>query len=350
MIDGCWTMKSNKWLLTEQSNLLKHVGELLDRGYSLAEALESTSLQMGEGKKIQLSKSIKLLREGFAFSLVIQKLGFHQTLVSYVYFAEQHGGQAHAYMEASNYMMKQQKDKKELIKVLTYPLILVFTTILLFVFVDQFLLPKFVSLFQSMGLSSNFFTRVILLIGSSFPFISSLLVLTLLVCASYYLFAFKNYSAMKQKEILVSIPWCGSFFQLLITHYFSVQMSYLLGGGLSIYEAVSLFEGNQKNKFDQELGVYLKQHLLKGTSLEEIIKKQKIFERDLSIIIQHGQKNGRLDQEFHFFSSYCMNRFQEKVNYIMKFIQPSIYLLVGLLVISMYLSILLPMFHLMEGI
>ncbi|MGS2776061.1 competence type IV pilus assembly protein ComGB [Robertmurraya sp. GLU-23] len=343
-------MKSNKWLLTEQSNLLKHVGELLDRGYALAEALESTSLQMAEGKKIELNSSIKLLREGFAFSLVIQKLGFHQTLVSYVYFAEQHGGQAHAYIEASNYMMKQQKDKKELIKIVTYPLILVFTTILLFVFVDQFLLPKFVSLFQSMGLPSNLFTEVIILIGSTFPFVSILFVVTLLIFASYYLFVFKNYSAMKQKKILVSIPWCGVFFQLLITHYFSVQMSYLLGGGLSIYEAVSLFEGNKENKFDQELGAYLKQHLLKGISLEEIIKKQTIFERDLPMVIQHGQKNGRLDQELLFFSSYCMNRFQEKVNHIMKFIQPSIYLIVGLLVISMYLSILLPMFHLMDGI
>lgn len=343
-------MKSNKWLLTEQSNLLKHVGELLDRGYSLAEAMESTSLQMAEGKKIQLNNSIKLLKEGFAFSLVIQKLGFHQTLVSYVYFSEQHGGQAHAYIEASKYMLKQQKDKKELIKVLTYPLILVFTTIILFVFVDHFLLPKFVSLFQSMDLPPNLFTRAIILIGSTIPFVSTVLVITLSIFTSYYLFAFKNYSAIKQKKILVSIPWCGPFFQLLITHYFSVQMSYLLGGGLSIYEAVSLFEGNKENKFDQELGAYLKQHLLNGTSLEEIIKEQRIFERDLSMVIQHGQKNGRLDQELYFFSGYCMNRFQEKVNDIMKFIQPSIYLLVGLLVISMYLSILLPMFHLMDGI
>lgn len=343
-------MKSNKWLVTEQSNLLKHVGELLDRGYSLAEALESTSLQMEKGKKMQINNSIKLLKEGFAFSIVIQKLGFHQTLVSYVYFAEQHGGQAHAYIEASKYMLKQQKDKKELIKVLTYPLILVFATILLFVFVDQFLLPKFVSLFESMDLPSNLFTRVIILIGSTIPFVTTLLVVNLLIFTSYYLFAFKNYSALKQKEILVSIPWCGPFFQLLITHYFSVQMSYLLRGGLSINDAVSLFEGNQENKFDQELGVYLKQHLLKGISLEEIIKEQKIFERDFSMVIQHGQKNGKLDQELYFFSSYCMNRFQEKVNYIMKFIQPSIYLLVGVLVISMYLSILLPMFHLMDGI
>ncbi|WP_066047023.1 competence type IV pilus assembly protein ComGB [Robertmurraya korlensis] len=343
-------MKSNKWLLTEQSNLLRHVGELLDRGYSLSEAMESISLQMVEGKKKQLANSIKLLREGFSFSLVLQKLGFHRTLVSYVYFAEQHGGQAHAFIEASKYMLKQQKDKKELMKVLTYPLILIFTTISLFVFVDQYLLPKFVSLFQTMGLPSNLFTTVIIFIGSTFPVISTLLLVTLLVLAFYYFFVFKNYSAIKQKTLLVSIPLFGSFFQLLITHYFSVQMSYLLGGGLSVYEAVSLFEGNKENKFDQELGFFLKQHLLKGTSLEEIMNMQPLFERDLSIIIQHGQKNGRLDQELYFFSTYCMNRFHEKVSYMMKFIQPSIYLLVGVLVISMYLSILLPMFHLMDGI
>lgn len=155
---------------------------------------------------------------------------------------------------------------------------------------------------------------------------------------------------MKQKEILVSIPVFGPLFQLLLTHYFSVQMSYLLGAGLSVFEAVSLFEGNSENRLDQELGIFLKQHLLAGTSLEEIIKRQSLFEPDLSIIIQHGQKNGRLDQELYFFSNHCMNRFQEKVSHMMKFIQPTAYLLVGLLIVSMYLSILLPMFHMMDGI
>lgn len=343
-------MKPNKWLLPEQSNLLKYVGELLERGYSLSEAMESVSFQMVEAKKSQLHDCIKLLKEGFTFSFVLQKLGFHQTLVSYVYFAEQHGGQAHAFIEASNYMMKQQKDKKELIKVLTYPIILIFSTILLFVFVDHYLLPRFVSLFETMGLPSNVFTTVIIFIGSTFPIISSLIFASFSILTFSYFFVFRKYSAIKQKEILVSIPVFGPLFQLLLTHYFSVQMSYLLGAGLSVFEAVSLFEGNKENRFDQELGFFLKQQLLAGTSLEEIIKRQSLFEPDLSIIIQHGQKNGRLDQELYFFSNHCMNRFQEKVSHMMKFIQPSAYLLVGLLIVSMYLSILLPMFHMMDGI
>jgi len=340
----------NRWLISEQALFLKRIGELLERGYSLAESIESISYQMKENKKAQVYYCVTLLKEGFPFYRVLQEIGFHPTLIGYVYFAEQHGGLAHSFIEASKYMLNRQKDKQELIKLLTYPIILTVITLILFLFVDRFLLPQFTSLFRSMGLESNLFTKIILVFGSFLPILGYLLLFLFFVLLLYYLLVFRKYPAMKQKNTLISIPLFGSFYQLLLTHYFSVQLSYLLAGGLSIFEAVSLFENNEKNQFDQEIGCFLKEQLLRGSSLEELIETQMLFSADLAFIIRHGQRNGRLDQELYFFSKYCMNTFQDRLNRLLKYIQPTVYCLVGLLIISMYLSILLPMFHLMDGI
>ncbi len=128
-----------------------------------------------------------------------------------------------------------------------------------------------------------------------------------------------------------------------------MQLSYLLNGGLSISEALSLFEKNEKQPFYSVLGKAVKLKLREGNKLEDILVSFPFFDRELSNIIRHGQKNGRLDQELTFFSRHCLHKIEEKTEKLLKIIQPVLYMFIGFLIVSMYLAVLLPMFHLLEG-
>lgn len=148
--------------------------------------------------------------------------------------------------------------------------------------------------------------------------------------------------------MISSVPIIGSFFKLLYTHYFSVQLSYLLSGGLSINEALTVFE-EEEQRFEHEIGLEIKQLLTAGQKFEDILLQFPFFERELSGIVKHGLENGKLDQELHFFGLHCLQRFEEKTEKLLKKAQPLLFSIIGLLVISMYLAILLPMFHLLDG-
>ncbi|GAA2715867.1 hypothetical protein GCM10009865_47370 [Aeromicrobium ponti] len=93
----------------------------------------------------------------------------------------------------------------------------------------------------------------------------------------------------------------------------------------------------------------MKINLRNGDKLEDILISFSFFEKELSNIIRHGQKNGRLDQELIFFSRHCLSLLEEKTEKLLKLIQPLLYLFIGFLIVSMYLAVLLPMFHLLEG-
>lgn len=342
-------MKKHKWTLQEQSHFLKRIGELLSRGYPLSEAIESLSFQLPHKMKAEISQCLADLKEGYPFYQILSNLNFNQNLIGYVYFAEQHGGLAHAFQDGSEMMLKRNSDFEKLKKLLVYPVFLILITVILFVFVEKLILPRFSSLFISMKLKPNFFTKIIYVFGDIMPFILAGVGVLTTVILCYYFFKFRNYSQISQKKLLVSIPLAGSFFKLFYTHFFSAQLSYLLAGGLSVHEALRLFEKNNTQPLYQELGEEMKGNLRKGERLEEIIAIFPFFETELTHIIRHGQKNGKLDQELYFFSRHCLNLLEERTEKLMKTVQPCLYLFIGFLIVSMYLAVLLPMFHLLEG-
>ncbi|MEH7178735.1 competence type IV pilus assembly protein ComGB [Neobacillus vireti] len=343
-------MKRHKWTVDEQAKFLKRIGELLARGYPIAEAIESISLHLPKNRKEELYKCLVDLKNGGSFHDVLGNLGFHKDLIGYVYFAEQHGSFAEAILEGSSLALVKENDRRKLIKLLQYPALLIFITGLLFVFVQKSLLPKFTSLFQSMGLEANFFMKLLYSFDTYFPIIGGTFVLITAIAVLYYAFVFRKVSILHQRSQLVRIPIVGSLLKLLFTQYFSVQLSFLLASGISVFEALQLFEKNLRQPFYSQLGMEIKKKLLTGEKLEFILASFPFFEKEFPMIIKHGQENGKLEQELLFFSQHCVVNMEEKIEKSLKMIQPVLYLFIGLLVVSMYLAILLPMFNLLDGI
>ncbi|MDR6998731.1 competence type IV pilus assembly protein ComGB [Neobacillus niacini] len=350
-MNGWYTiMKPRKWTLNEQATLLKRTGELLARGYPISEALESISLHLSVNRKEELNKCLIGLKTGLSFHEVLDELGFHKDLIGFVYFAEQHGNFAEALLEGSGMALVKDKDLQKLLKLLQYPLLLIFITGFLFVFVENTLLPRFTTLFKSMGLEANFFTKVIYFFDQYFPMMIIGIVFIFLLAVMYYFLVFRKMSILLQRSQLVRIPFAGRVLRLLFTHYFSIQLSFLLAGGISVSEALLLFEKNRRQPFYSQLGKEIKQKLVTGEKLESILATFSFFEKEFPMIVKHGQANGKLEQELQFFSRHCMNMMEEIIEKSFKMIQPILYLFIGFLVVSMYLAILLPMFHLMDGV
>ena len=346
----CMMMKPRKWSVNEQANFLKRTGELLARGYPIAEAIESIALQLPTKRKEELYGCLVDFKKGLPFHDVLNNLGFHKDLIGYVYFAEQHGSFADALLEGSDLALLKDKDLRKLLKLLQYPMLLMFITGFLFIFIENTLLPRFTTLFSSLGLEANFFTKVIYAFDQYFPIVIGAVLVILFLTAIYYFLVFRKLTILQQRSQLVRIPIAGRILKMLFTHYFSIQLSFLLSGGISVSEALLLFEKNQRQPFYSRIAEEIKYKLVTGEKLETILAAFSFFEKEFPMIVKHGQENGKLEQELLFFSKHCITNMEEMINKSLKTIQPLLYLFIGFLVVSMYLAILLPMFHLLDGI
>lgn len=348
---GGWSiLKKGRWSLKEQGEFLRRVGELIVRGYPLKEALSSLTLYLNEWQKKQLIEGINDLKAGYPFYYVLRKMNFHDLLISFVYFGEQHGALAETFFEGSKFILRRYDERKKLQKILFYPFLLIFVTIILFISVDSILLPQFHQLLMTMNVKENIFLQLILFISDTFPIFLSLIIGVILIFSIYYHRIFKQYQPLRRSMLISRLPIIGPFYKLYRTYYFSIHFSHLLNSGLSVMEGLQIFKNHQKNDFDQDLGHSMYNDLMEGRDLPSMIEKYPFFEEELPFIIKHGQENGKLGEELSFYSTYLLSTLEGKMERAMKIIQPTLYLLIGFMIVSMYLAILLPMFQILESI
>lgn len=343
-------MRRRKWPLKEQAEFLKKAGELLHRGYHMSEAIESLSYQLPGTRKQDLLDCLALLKNGVPFHKALEQLGFNKELSGYVFFAEKHGNFAEAVLEGSKALLNRDRDAKKLVKLMYYPLLLFAFTSILLIFVQESLLPRFSLLFDSMGLEENIFTVIISAFGQALPIVGIIGAFVVAAGAGLYQFWFKALPVLSQRKHLLRIPFAGSLLRILHTHYFSIQLCYLLSGGLSVFEALSFFVENKKQEFYSEAASLIKEQLAGGERLDAILAAMPFFEQEFPMVVRHGQENGRLGEELRFYSKNCLSQLEGRIEKLTRFIQPAMFLVIAVLVICIYMAILLPMFHMLDGI
>ncbi|CAH0176540.1 Type II secretion system protein F [Peribacillus sp. Bi96] len=350
-LNGWYTMKlKSKWKIKEQAVFISKLGELLSHGYPLADALHFLEFQESKKKAADFTKAIQDLRNGYPLHQVLTHLYFHPQLVSYIFYGEQYGDLDRALKEGGRYWKKRTEDMEKVKKLMVYPLFLMFFISIVFYILQSVLLPEFQTIFFTMDVDQNIFLKILSASSFILPVIPFILLGLLLFMYVLKRFWFNGLCPLRQRRILMSIPISGTFIKLYETYFFASQLSGLLSGGLSINESIKLFSKNQQQPFYQKLCSIIKDDLTEGRSLEMIFRELPYFDANLPVVAANGQKYGRLDAELLHYSRFLLERIEERMNAILKTIQPLMFSLIGLLIVSIYLAVLLPMFSLLEGI
>ncbi|KPB05211.1 competence type IV pilus assembly protein ComGB [Bacillus sp. CHD6a] len=343
--------KENKgWSLKVQEDFLKRMGELYSNGYSLLEALELMSIHFEADKKRNLLEAIQELQKGYSVHRVLEGLRFHQDILSLVFFSQKHGNLGLAFKRGGNMLERKRHYREKTISILKYPILLIFLVLIMFIFVQLILLPQFHLLFSQMNISlspviSLFFNLVVRI-----PIFVSILVFCFLT--TYLLFKVyeKRTSPSRRISMLMRIPIVKTFLSLHYSHYFTQQLSTLLLSGLTINEAITVFEQQRYHPFFHVKAKEFRYRLVEGEKLEKLVESEKVFVPGLSIVIVHGQKNGKLGLELEQYSRLLLVKMQEFSEKLLGRIQPILFLGVGGFVFVLYLCIFIPMFQLLGGL
>ncbi|PER30751.1 competence protein ComG [Bacillus cereus] len=334
------------WSLSDQVVLLKRLGELLEKGYSLLQALEFLRFQLPLEKKVQLQRMIDGLKDGKSLHDSFHQLKFHQEMLSYLFYAEQHGDISFALQQGSALLYKKDKYRKDMMKIMQYPMFLAFFLIIMILIFNRILLPQVDMVYSSFGSTASLFTEKIL---SAIKLLPYFIFIAMIGC-SVYIFYFRKLPHMKQVKIKLRIPLVKTFLILKHSHYFATQLSGLLHGGLSVLEALTIMMEQKYHPFFQYEAGRIERQLIAGEPLQSIIAKSGYYEEELSYIITHGQANGNLAIELGDYSDLIMEKMEQKVKRMLVIIQPILFTCIGGMIVLMYLAMIMPMFQMMNSI
>ncbi|MFF3022754.1 competence type IV pilus assembly protein ComGB [Gottfriedia sp. NPDC057948] len=342
----------NKRKLTyiEQAKLLKILGELLQKGYPLIQAIEFLTIQFPDDLKELIYKAKIALVEGGTFIDFAKMLGLHQDVLVYLYYAEKHGDLSLALGEGSYMLTKKIQHRAYIRKIMGYPIFLITILLLILFLFRNIIIPQYEMLFSTFHSNQNSFIFIYLQVIKKLPSImfSSLFLIGLTVYG--YLFAINKLNSIERMDKLIQIPLVRKYLITMNTYEFSMQLSILLHAGFPIVDALKTMQNNDSRAFIKEKAVVFYNQILNGISMQEAFKNERAFHRDIIFVIEHGMNNSTLSKELADYADYLKESIEAYFHRSIRIIQPIILILISTSILSLYIAILFPMFQLMNNI
>lgn len=335
--------------LKEQGLFLVRMSEMLENGFTLTESLKFLS-RFHKAKSAMFQSMIGSLQNGMPIHDVFYRHHFDRQVCTQIYFADKHGYLAAALHSAGSYALRKNEERGKLIQLLQYPLLLFMIVIVVGILLKTLLFPRFQMLYDSMDYEPDGSIAILLHLLQHLPTYFLIIVFTVCIGLTAASLSFRKKTAIEKAEFLSAIPVISSFYKLIQTVFLSREWSFLLKSGFSMNEIISIMEAQNYRPLLKESAEEIKGLLTVGYSFAEALTHLPFIEREMVMIVAHGEKNGRLDAELLYYSQFCLQRMEAKTLKIFQIMQPVIFSVIGFMVIAVYMSILMPMFQMLQTI
>lgn len=342
-------MKTKKWSEKEKADFLTRIGLLMKRGYSLSNSLELYALNERKEIQMQIAKILEQLKSGDRIYEILDRFQFPSDIVASLYFFERYD-LPEGFIHSGQFLEKRETFKSKLQKILQYPLFLVWLTSFMVYLLFRYLIPQFSKLYDSIGSTLPKASQLIILTVKTLPYFFIIGGILIIIFITLRYIKLRNKSPRTKLFYLLRFPVIRTFTKLFVTHRFSLNLSSLLHSGVSINEAIQIFEQQTYSPFLKQEANEIKYRLVSGEALEEIMNEREPYQKELAAIIKHGQISGNLADELMIYAEMLFLKIEEHVMKTLNIIQPIIFTIVGFIILLMFLAVMLPMLQFIQSL
>lgn len=325
---------------------LENFYTLLNSGYSVEESLKLCQyiLNLSFIKKIE-----DKLKHGEDIYDILLQSSFPTIFKEYFSFFRNKNSLSEA-IEKSLQIYKSQQTYKEMLKSkLTYPVILLVFLFLFSIFVEIVLLPTVNDLFVSFQVQKSFFIQMMFTFFSIFP----LLFIILISCLFFMII--QLYDGLKHKKFkMIEFYLKRKGISQLLQKYFSLKfVIYYYELSLEEVDSAQIIYilNQQMNESDLKIVLYeLSNRLQDGESLEDALHDFEYFDSLFLTFFKMYIQNPQQQDSLKYYIQLTYQQLDQLISQVLKYMIPTIYGFVAIFVITIYISIIIPMMNIISDI
>lgn len=275
-----------------------------------------------------------------------------QYMLDMVLLGERSGRLEKTLFALADYYDKREKMNARLLHALTYPLVLIIMLAAVVTVLITQVLPIFADVFSQLGTEMSPFARALMGFGQSLTAASAGIIWALagLCLAATLVFAIPP--LRKRVLSFFRSRWGGSgIFRSAVSAQFASAMTTAMASGLDPEESVELagrvIGGIKKTDAGLEK---CRQLMSGGESLEKSLSASGIFSARDSRLLALGVKTGRADAVMEQIAERSRNRAADHIETAMGRIEPTLVVIISLIVGSVLLSVMLPLLGVMSSL
>ena len=274
---------------------------------------------------------------------------FSSVFVNLVKAAEASGNLQQTFEDMSVSMQRDAELQSRTRSALIYPAILLFAAVGVFLFLVTFALPRIAKVFSESGIQPPIFSRIVFAIGL---FVNDniwfLLILLALILGPGVWFFFKNQTGRRITQRVISrTPVVNRIYRDIAVQRFASTFSSLLRAGLPILQATQITaDVVGVEEFRLSLVRIANEGLAKGLTIGEAFRREVVFPRVVTNLVAISEKAGHLEEVLQTLAEFYAASVDTNVRTLVAVLEPVLLMFMGLLVGSIAIAIIVPIYQL----
>ncbi|ALG49883.1 type II secretion system F family protein [Clostridium perfringens] len=327
---------------------------MLDSGLSIGKAL---NILIEQCEKPKLREALigvngELKRgETLASSMRKRKDVFPNLLTSMIDAGERSGNLDIILKRMAEYYEKETKIRGKIKSAMIYPIVLGVVAIIAITFILTFVMPTFVQMFEENNVDLPMSTKMVLetsKVLGKYGIIIFLILVTAIILLGKYLKSEEG--QYKLSSINLKIPVIKKLTQKIIVSRFTRTMGIVSSSGMSLVTSIEIVASVVGNKIAENELLKVKEKVLKGEGLGDSIMNIKIFPPMLASMVKIGEEAGSLDSILDKTADFYDDELEREIKTATALIEPSMIVLMGIIIGFLLISILTPMFKMYNSI
>ena len=327
---------------------------MLDSGLSIGKTL---NILIEQCEKPKLREALigvngELKRgETLASSMRKRKDVFPNLLTSMIDAGERSGNLDIILKRMAEYYEKETKIRGKIKSAMIYPIVLGVVAIIAITFILTFVMPTFVQMFEENNVELPMSTKMVLgtskMLGKYGLIFFLVLVIGIILLGKYLKSEEGQY---KLSVINLKIPVIKKLTQKIIVSRFTRTMGIVSSSGMSLVTSLEIVASVVGNKIAEKELLKVKEKVLKGEGLGDSIMNIKIFPPMLASMVKVGEEAGSLDSILDKTADFYDDELEREIKTATALIEPSMIVLMGIIIGFLLISILTPMFKMYNSI
>lgn len=347
MLLSKWEIYRNR--IFDIPELLKRISVLLEEGYTLHESIEIVLPFHTRNDEYWQEKIKDAFKSGESTECIFEILGLGRKHLLLIQIAEKTGTLSESLNKLGTELVIQTEALQKTKKALFYPIFLFLFIFVLFLLFRQYFLPNMEQMITSRhGLESSILSLQLSKWFLRVPDTIILLLCILSIAIAILLYVLSKKSVPFQLKIIQSIPIVRYFWRLILTKQFALILGRLLLYGYSMQEALHVIKEQSFHKQLSYIAKTIEARVLYGDSLSKAVGLFDYFFYSFPRFIVHGEKIGMLGRELVIYADLLNGKLNGILIATTKIVQPFMLAIIAVCVIAAYLSILLPLYNMMD--
>lgn len=330
--------------------LTSQLAVMVDTGITLSDALEGIAEQEENPSLRKLLDELKHAVEGgesFSKALSLYPKHFDESYIALISAAEETGTLAESLELIATYKHKSLESRSKLRAALTYPAVMLVIAVAVTIFLLTFVMPKFAPLFNRKGMELPKSTQVMIALSDAMIEYwyawgagSVAVIVTFLVWR-------KTQSGRRTLDLVkLHLPVLGPLFRKVTISRSVRTLGTMVGSGVSVLDSLRHSAEVAGNDHYRQSWMRVINQVTNGRKICEALNEEKLFPKTLIQMIGAGEDAGKLAAVLEKVSVHYDREVETSLKTVTSLLEPLMITVMGVVVGSIGLSLLLPIFSL----